>query len=97
MPIPHLPQVRIALWEELESAGGTGSSQDVINILAERFQITALERQQRDPSGNRTFDHRVHSAIAQSRKAGWIDSFHKGEKGFWRLTEEYYEDNPAVD
>ena len=97
MTIPHLPQVRIALWEQLERAGGSGESQDTIEALAEQFQITPAEREQRDPSGNKTFDHRVHSAIAQSRKIDWIESVEEAGRALWKLTSAYYEDNPQID
>ena len=97
MSIPHLPQVRIALWEQLERVGGSGEAQDIIGELAVLFQITAAEREQRDPTGNKTFDHRVHSAVVQSRKIGWIESVEEGGRGFWKLTAIYYEDNPQLD
>ena len=96
MSIPHLPQVRIALWETLEAAGGAGKSQDIIEDLVKRFRISPAEREMRDPSGNKTFDHRIHSAIAQSRKIGWIESVEEGGYGFWKLTGFYYEDNPQL-
>lgn len=70
MPIPHLPQMRIALWEQLEKSGSYSKAQDVIESLAEHFQITLTEREQRDLSGNKTFDHRVHSAVAHDELAG---------------------------
>ena len=94
MPIPHLPEIMSALWEELNRAGGSGKAQDVIKALAERFQITPAEREQRDQSGSKTFDHRVHSAIAQSRIYGYIKPVKKAGRGFWKLTEVYYDDNP---
>lgn len=94
MPVPHLPQMRIALWEELEIAGGSAEAQALIEILAERFRISPTERELRDPSGNRTFDHRVHSAVAQSRAVGWLDSVEEAGRGFWKLTAAYYDDNP---
>ena len=96
MTIPHLPQARIALWEQLERAGGSGEAQDIIEV-AERFQVTPAEREQRDPSGNKAFGHRVHSAIAQSRKIGWIESVEEAGRGLWELTSAYYEDNPQID
>jgi restriction endonuclease Mrr len=94
MPIPHLPQMRIALWEQLEKSGSHSKAQDVIESLAEHFQITSTEREQRDKSGNKTFDHRVHSAVAQSRKVGWLELVEDGGYGYWTLTNEYYSDNP---
>jgi restriction endonuclease Mrr len=96
MPIPHLPQMRIALWEQLEKTKGYDKAQDVIDSLAEHFRITSTEREQRDPSGNKTFDHRVHSAVAQSRQIGWIESVEKGGYGYWKLTDIYFEDNPRL-
>ncbi len=94
MPIPHLPQMRIALWEQLEKSVVLNKAQDVIEALAEQFHISPTEREQRDPSGNKTFDHRVHSAVAQSRQIGWIESVEVDGYGFWKLTAIYYEDNP---
>ena len=94
MPIPHLPEVRIALWEELEKAGVTGEAQDIIEKLAQRFQLSQTEREQRDPTGNKTFDHRVHSAVAQSRIVGWIESWQESGRAIWKLSSVYFEDNP---
>ena len=94
MPIPQLPQMRIALWEQLEKSGSYSKAQDVIEALAERFHVTPAERQQRDDSGNKTFDHRVHSAVAQSRQIGWLESVEEGGYGYWTLTKGYYSDNP---
>ena len=94
MPIPRLSEMRIALWEQLEKSGGHSKAPDVIESLAEHFHITPRERQQRDPSGNKTFDHRVHSAVAQSRRIGWLESVEEGGYGYWTLTQEYYSDNP---
>ena len=94
MPIPRLPQMRIASWEELERSGSYSKAQDVVEALAERFQITPTEREQRDPSGNTTFDHCVHSAVAQSREIGWLESVEEGGYGYWTLTKAYYSDNP---
>lgn len=96
MTIPHLPQMRIALWELLERQGGSGESQDVIEKLAEKFQVTPDEREQRDPSGNKTFDHRVHSAIAQSRQIGWIEPVEEAGRGYWKLTSVYYKDDQLL-
>jgi len=96
MPIPHLPEVRVALWEELEKAGGTGEARDIIEKLAQRFQLAQTEREQRDSTGNRTFDHRVHSAVAQSRLlAGWIEPVEVSGRSIWKLTSAYFEDNLA--
>ena len=96
MPIPHLPEVRIALWEELAKAGGTGEAQDIIEKLAQRFQLTQVERELKDPRGGKTFDHRVHSAVAQSRLlAGWIEPVEVSGRSIWKLTSAYFEDNPT--
>lgn len=96
MTIPHLPRVRIALWEELEQSSGISESRDIIERLAERFGITTYEREIRDPSGQRTFDHRVHSAVAQSRIVGWLEQVEEGGRGMWKLTSDSYNDNPSV-
>jgi restriction endonuclease Mrr len=92
MAIPHLPEVRSALWEELENSDGAGNSGDVIEALARHFQLSEYERELRDPTGQRTFNHRVHSAVAQSRKVGWIEQVEEAGRGYWRLTKEYFED-----
>lgn len=96
MAIPHLSKVRAALWEELEKVGGTGQVQDIIEKLAQRFELTIDERELRDPTGQRTFDHRVHSAVAQSRIVGWIASVEVAGRGVWKLTSYYFEDNPPI-
>lgn len=94
MAIPHLPEVRKALWAELEKAGGTGEAQDIIESLAQRFHLAASEREVRDNTGQKTFDHRVHSAVAQSRKAGWMEWPEESGRSIWKLTPIYFEDNP---
>jgi restriction endonuclease Mrr len=96
MAIPHLPQVRIALWEHLEAVGGSGESKDVIEALAQRFHISPVEREMRDPTGNRTFDHRVHSAVAQSRIVGWLEPVNEAGRGVWKLTSAYLSDDPLA-
>jgi hypothetical protein len=96
MSIPHLPQVRIALWDHLESTGGAGESQNVIEALAQHFQISPTERGLRDPTGNKTFDHRVHSAVAQSRRVGWLEPVEEGGRGIWKLTSAYLSDDPLA-
>ncbi len=96
MTIPHLPAVRIALWEELEKAGGTGERQDIIEKLGQQFQLTQSERQQTDPIGSRTFDKRVDSAVAQSRKLGWMETWQESGRAIWKLTSVYFQDNPSL-
>ncbi len=67
MTIPHhFSKVVSALKDELDKAGGVGKRQDIIVKLAQRFQVTPAEREIRDPSGMRTFDHRVHAAVKKS-------------------------------
>ncbi len=94
MAIPHLPEVRIALWEELEKAGGTAKRLEVIERLAQRFQLTQSDREQLDPTGAKTFDHRVDSAVAQSRRVGWMEPVENTGAGIWKLSVIYFEDNP---
>jgi len=88
--------MRIALWEELEKAGGAGEAQDIIEELAKRFHVTPTEREQRDPTGNKTFDHRVHSAVAQSRIVGWIEPWQESGRAIWKLSSAYLKDNPIL-
>jgi hypothetical protein len=92
MPIPHLPEVRLGSWEELEKAGGMSQRQDIIEILAERFKLTEAEIELRDPSEGKTFAHRVDSAIAQSRIVGWLEPVTNSGRGVWQLSSVYYED-----
>jgi restriction endonuclease Mrr len=90
MAIPHLPKVRIHLWAELEKLRGIGERQDVIEVLEERFQLSQAEREQRDPTGAKTFSHRVDTAVAQSRIVSWIEPVASSGRGVWKLTEEYF-------
>jgi len=92
MPIPHLPEMRKALWEELENAGGSSKRQDIIEALAERFNLSQAEMNQRDPSGGKTFAHRVDSAVAQSRIVGWLEPVNSSYRGTWILTSAYSAD-----
>ena len=96
MAIPHLPEVRLALWEELGKSWRGRKAESIIEKLAQRFQLTQTEREQRDPTGAKTFDHRVHSAVAQSRIIGWIEPVEKSGRGIWKLTPIYFEDNPHL-
>ena len=97
MSIPHLLEVRIALWQELGKIWRGRRAEDVIEKLAQRFQLTASERELRDPTGQRTFDHRAHSAVAQSRRVGWIEPVEVSGRGIWKLTATYFEDNPPLE
>ena len=96
MSIPHLLEVRMALWQELGKIWRGRRAEDVIEKLAQRFQLTVSERELRDPTGQRTFDHRVHSAVAQSRRVGWIEPVEVSGRGIWKLTATYFEDNPTT-
>jgi len=86
MSIPHLAEVRSALVDELMKAGGIGKRQDVIERLAQRFQLTAAEREMKDPSGGRTFDHAVDSAVVGLREVGWMEPPEESGRGIWKLT-----------
>jgi len=86
MSIPNLSRVRKALWEELENAGGSSQRQDVIEALAERFKLSKAEIEQRDPSGGKTFAHRVDSAVAQLRIAGRIKPVAASGRGIGELS-----------
>jgi len=92
MPIPHLPEARSGLWEQLEKEGGKGERQDIVDALAERFQISQAEMEQRDPTGGKTFAHRVDSAVAQSRRVGWMEPVAVSGRGIWELTSVYFSD-----
>ncbi len=86
MSIPHLPEVKKALLEELKNGGGTGKRQDVIEALAERFKLSEAEIEQRDPSGGKTFAHRVDTAVVQLRIAGRIKPVAASGRGIWELS-----------
>ncbi len=88
MPIPHSSKIKIALWQELEQAEGTGEAQaqDIIKRLAQRFQLTQTEREQRNLGGNKTFNNRVHAAVEWSRKKGWIEPPQVSGRSIWKLT-----------
>jgi len=90
MAIPHLPEIRIYLWEELENVMGIGKRPDIIEVLEERFQLSQAEKEQKDPTGAKIFSHRVDSAVAQSRIVGWIEPVVTSGRGIWKLTEEYF-------
>ena len=92
MPIPHVGEIREALLGELIKAGETGKRQDIIEKLAQRFRLTAAEREVRDPSGARTFDHAVDSAVANLREAGWMEPLDESGRGVWKLTPAGIED-----
>ena len=92
MSIPNLPEIRKALWEVLEKASGTSQRQDIIEMLAERFKLSKAEIELRDPSGGKTFAHRVDSAVAQSRIVGWLEPVSTRGRGIWKLTSVYYAD-----
>ena len=94
MSIPHSDEVKIALWEELEKYGGIGERQDMIEKLAQRFQLTQAEREEKDPTGSKTFDKRVDSAVAQSRIVGWIEPWQESGRAIWKLSSAYFKDNP---
>ena len=86
MTIPRVPEIKVALWQELQHAGGTGKAQDIIERLAQRFQLTQTEREQKNPAGNKTFDNRVHVAVQRLRELGWIEPWQESSKSIWKLT-----------
>jgi len=91
MPIPHhFSKVVSALIDELDKAGGVDKTQDIIEKLAQRFQVTPAEREIRDPSGMRTFDHRVHTAVKKVRTDGDIEPWKTSGRGIWKLTSKYW-------
>jgi len=91
-----LPEVRLALWEELEKAGGAAEVKNIIEKLSQRFQLTQTERDLRDPTGQRKFDHLIHSAVAQSRIVDWIEPVDVAGRGTWKLTSYYFDDNSPL-
>ena len=92
MPIPHhFSKVVSALRDELDKAGGVGERQDIIEKLAQRFQVTLAEREIRDrPGGMRTFDHRVDAAVKKVRTDGYIEPWQASGRGIWKLTSKYW-------
>jgi len=91
MPIPHhFSKVVSALKDELDKGGGVGKTQDIIEKLAQYFQVTPAEREIRDPSGMKTFDHRVHAAVKKVRTDGDIEPWNTSGRGIWKLTSKYW-------
>ncbi len=86
MPIPDQTIIVDALIEELELLGGSADPQELIDRLADRFQLTDAERQETSQSGRRAFDHRVYQAAYMARsKRGVMESLKKSGRGIWAL------------
>lgn len=86
MPIPDQTVIVDALIEELEALGGSAEPQELIDKLADRFQLTDAERQETSQSGRRAFDHRVYQAAYMARsKRGMMESLKKSGRGIWAL------------
>jgi len=86
MPIPDQTVIVDALIEELEMLGGAADPQELIDRLADRFQLTDAERQETSQSGRRAFDHRVYQAAYMARsKRGVMESLKKSGRGIWAL------------
>jgi len=86
MPIPDQTVIVDALIDELEVMGGSAEPQELIDRLADRFQLTDDEREEVSQSGRRAFDHRVYQAAYMARaKRGMLESLKKSGRGFWVL------------
>ncbi len=99
MTIPHSLDIKRALLEELEEAGGRSKGKNIIEKLAQRFRITPTERELKDDSGHRIFDHHVDAVVARLRIVGWIEPVEVAGWGVWDLTAYYVslsKDNPPI-
>ena len=86
MPIPDQTEIVDALVDELEVMGGSSEPQELIDRLADRFDLTNGEREEVSQSGRRAFDHRVYQAAYMARaKRGMLESLKKSGRGLWVL------------
>ncbi|MFC1978438.1 winged helix-turn-helix domain-containing protein [Chloroflexota bacterium] len=86
MPIPDQTVIVDALIDELEVMGGSAEPQELIDRLADRFDLTDDEREEVSQSGRRAFDHRVYQAAYMARaKRGMLESLKRSGRGLWVL------------
>jgi len=86
MPIPDQTKIVDALIDELEVMGGSAEPQELIDRLADRFNLTDDEREEVSQSGRRAFDHRVYQAAYMARaKRGMLESLKRSGRGLWML------------
>ncbi|MCZ2343478.1 MAG: restriction endonuclease [Bacteroidales bacterium] len=79
MPIPDFQSIMLPFLVELRD-GQERSIRDLTNILADRFQLTAIERQELLPSGEQTiFGNRVAWVKSHLKNAGLIDNPSRGK------------------
>ena len=86
MPIPDQTEIVDALIDELEVMGGSAEPQELIDRLADRFNLNDDEREEVSQSGRRAFDHRVYQAAYMARaKRGMLESLKRSGRGLWVL------------
>jgi len=86
MPIPDQTVIVDALIDELEEIGGSAEPQELIDRLADRFDLNDEEREEVSQSGRRAFDHRVYQAAYMARaRRGMLESSKRSGRGLWVL------------
>ncbi len=95
MTIPKKNQIYLPFLKTV-SRGGEIKLKEVINLLANNFELTEVEREERYPSRNRDkiFDTRVHFSRLELLKAELISS---PRRGFVKISDtgtEFLETNP---
>lgn len=73
------------LLDALRSLGGSASTNDVYDWMANKLQLSPDERYRRDPNGNIRFQNRVQWARQHLVRNGLIDG---SRRGVWTLTPE---------
>ncbi len=78
MPVPDFQTIMLPLLESVRD-GNEHSISDLVDLLADRFDLTSAERNERIPSGETRFRSRVHWANTYMKKALLLESTGRGK------------------
>jgi hypothetical protein len=82
MSYPTGKEIETAILEELEASGKSARTQQLFPRITARFpQLTPEDLGRRDPSGMKTWPHKIHTAASRLRKQGQL----RLSGGIWDL------------
>lgn len=81
---PQFIRFFLPVVETLQELGGSGKPSEIINVIAQKWQVSDEEREAVLPSGQLRFDNQIHWARFYLVKGGYLDS---SKRGVWTLTD----------
>lgn len=90
----HQRHYKNGIINVLKAWGGKAKAYEVIDTLMSdpkfKFDLTAEEKAQIDPCGDKTFKHACRAAAEQLRKDGYIEKVKPNKRGIWTRTQKPY-------